>query len=381
MKYHYPEYYHRFRCIGGACQDTCCRGWRIGIDQRSYRKYRRISGAFGMRLRRSMDHKNRVFHLKGRDCPFLNREGLCDIYRELGEDMLCHTCRTYPRHREDYGELQEMMLSLSCPEAAGLILQDQNRGMFLKKETSRQGEVWNDRELLESLLQARQTIIGFLTDRSMDFFLRLAMTLGFAHDVQRRLNHRQEGLAEELKRLTDRYQASGAPVRFQTRILPYTEEREERMLLMNLFLRELTLLEPVMENWSENLELLCRRLYHQQTNDQYQQNCAGFSAQAGSFETEWENVVIYFINTYLVGAIYDNDVISKVKMAVVSYLILREQCLETYIQDHKMTAEQLLTAACHYSREVENSWSNQLKIEQMMKRALFSVENLLKMLV
>ena len=52
----------------------------------------------------------------------------CDIFRELGKDGLCKACRDYPRHREDYGKLQEFMLSMSCPEAARLILEDETQG-------------------------------------------------------------------------------------------------------------------------------------------------------------------------------------------------------------------------------------------------------------
>ena len=35
---------------------------------------------------------------------------------------MCRTCRIYPRHQESYGDLAEVSLSLSCPEAARLVL-------------------------------------------------------------------------------------------------------------------------------------------------------------------------------------------------------------------------------------------------------------------
>ena len=28
-----PEYYDRFRCIAGACKDSCCIGWEIDVDE------------------------------------------------------------------------------------------------------------------------------------------------------------------------------------------------------------------------------------------------------------------------------------------------------------------------------------------------------------
>ena len=32
MIFRYPDYYEKFSCIAGACEDTCCAGWEIDID-------------------------------------------------------------------------------------------------------------------------------------------------------------------------------------------------------------------------------------------------------------------------------------------------------------------------------------------------------------
>ena len=34
-----PQYVRKFACIGGACEDTCCQGWRVPIDKETYKKY------------------------------------------------------------------------------------------------------------------------------------------------------------------------------------------------------------------------------------------------------------------------------------------------------------------------------------------------------
>jgi len=38
-----PEYAEQFRCIGPACEDSCCVGWRVDIDQATYEKYQTVS--------------------------------------------------------------------------------------------------------------------------------------------------------------------------------------------------------------------------------------------------------------------------------------------------------------------------------------------------
>ena len=50
----YPEYYEKFSCIAGRCEDTCCAGWEIDIDDASYEYYMQVPGKFGERLRSSI---------------------------------------------------------------------------------------------------------------------------------------------------------------------------------------------------------------------------------------------------------------------------------------------------------------------------------------
>ena len=39
MLYTIPDYYKEFSCIAGDCEDTCCAGWQIVIDEKSKRRY------------------------------------------------------------------------------------------------------------------------------------------------------------------------------------------------------------------------------------------------------------------------------------------------------------------------------------------------------
>ena len=45
MLYRYPDYYDRFACIADRCEETCCAGWQIVIDEDALEKYReKLSG-------------------------------------------------------------------------------------------------------------------------------------------------------------------------------------------------------------------------------------------------------------------------------------------------------------------------------------------------
>ena len=46
MKEYIPDYYKDFQCIADQCKDSCCIGWEIMIDSKSYKKYQNVKGEF-----------------------------------------------------------------------------------------------------------------------------------------------------------------------------------------------------------------------------------------------------------------------------------------------------------------------------------------------
>ena len=124
MKVRRPSYMKDFKCIGSACTDTCCAGWEIAIDDTTYEAYKKVKGDFGERLRQQIGEEQGEAYFKlqkGRRCSFLNQDNLCDIFIEIGEDMLCDICREHPRYYEWFGDYTEMGVGLCCEAAEQLI--------------------------------------------------------------------------------------------------------------------------------------------------------------------------------------------------------------------------------------------------------------------
>lgn len=375
MKYRMPAYYSDFSCIGAACEDTCCGGWQIEIDEKSYEEYRKVPGEFGERLRGEMDARNRTFCLNGRRCAFLNEDGLCDIYKELGKESLCETCRTYPRHMEDYGEVREIMLSLTCPEAARIILRaDPECGWKVQEKEVRRSEKERsmdpDPKLFSCIQEMRKTIVSLMKNREIGLYDRLAMALSYAHDLQRHfdmiydVSRKTKDVADDvwraqcLERITGRYLHPQAHVRFIKQLEPFREKTKERYIRLFSWMRMLETLEPVLDHWEKKQGIVCTNLYHNHSPEEYGGMEEEFAAQATACEQEWENLFLYFIHTYLPGGCYDEDVYSKVKLAVFSVVIIREWCLFRYGKTGKMNRDMMVAAAYRYAREVENSDAN-----------------------
>jgi lysine-N-methylase len=130
-----PDYAESFRCIGSACEDTCCKGWCVPLDEAACEKYRalppspmrtlidasiQVNGPAADGAKPASFAKIRM--TESNQCPMLAKNGLCGIQTAYGEGYLSHTCATYPRILRSVGEIEEKALTLSCPEAARFVL-------------------------------------------------------------------------------------------------------------------------------------------------------------------------------------------------------------------------------------------------------------------
>ncbi|MEF3311408.1 flagellin lysine-N-methylase [Paenibacillus sp. GYB004] len=127
-----PSYMRTFSCIGSACEDTCCAGWRVELDIETYKKYTTIRDP---ELKRIVDKKvtrNRsnptnqayakIKPVGDNLCPFLNEEKLCSMQLKKGEEYLSTVCSAYPRITNIVNSVIERSATVSCPEVARLAL-------------------------------------------------------------------------------------------------------------------------------------------------------------------------------------------------------------------------------------------------------------------
>ena len=79
-----PRYMRDFSCIGSECEDTCCVGWRVHVDKRTYKKYKKVQNReleFLLDKRVKRIRSNSTFYAyaqiemeKNRSCPFLSEK-------------------------------------------------------------------------------------------------------------------------------------------------------------------------------------------------------------------------------------------------------------------------------------------------------------------
>ena len=361
-----PHYYNQFRCIAGECPDTCCAGWQIVIDDVTRRKYQNYKGPFGNRLHNSIDWKESAFRQYDRRCAFLNEDNLCDIYQEAGKDMLCKTCRNYPRHMEEFEGSREISLSLSCVEAARLILGCEEPVRFLTTERDGEEEYEDfDFFLYTKLEDARDVIIKILQNRQYVIEVRMGAVLALAHDLQRRISRQELFLVDGL---LDRYQKEGALARLEKKLETCRITGEERFLRMKELFGFFGELEVLKADWPEYVVACQERLFKNGKEAYAKMRRQFLEQKMPQWDILLEQLMVYFVFTYFCGAVYDERAYEKMKLAAVSTLLIAELAMAAWTKDQSLPVLEVFIDAGHrYAKEVEHSDLNLNRLEGLFR--------------
>lgn len=387
MKYTIPHYFEQFRCTAAECVDTCCAGWAIMIDEKSLEKYKNTEGALGNRLHNSIDWEEGSFQQYEKRCAFLNEENLCDLHLEGGEEMLCDTCRNYPRHMEEFDGLREGSLSLSCIEAAKIILGCKDPVQFITMEDDTEDE--EDEEfdflLFTKLMDAREAILKMLQNREVDICVRMGMVLNLSKEIQIAVDH---GELFQIDELLKDFGEMDSLLEMQKQIGEDPMGENEYCSEMRKMFRTFSKLEVLKEDWPEYVRKAERLLFGEGQREYLERRKAFHKAiglKSASYDV-WscllEQLMVYFVFTYFCGAVYDDHILGKMQTAVVSTILIQELAQAVWQEKQEtFTFMDFVDVAHRYSREIEHSDINLLRLEKLFDRLpLFQPKQLIRIL-
>lgn len=176
-----PQYMKNFKCIGSSCEDTCCAGWNVLIDKKTYKKYKKCNNTnlkkeFDKNIGRNRDNPMdfsyaRIKLNEDGACPFLTQDRLCKIHSNLGEEYLSNTCSKYPRIHNIVDGAMEESATMSCPEIVRIALlnedimefenieqetMDKSISYVLNTKNKQQEYFWELRTFTIQVLQCRE---------------------------------------------------------------------------------------------------------------------------------------------------------------------------------------------------------------------------------
>lgn len=139
--YRQPKFYRDFHCMGGSCPNSCCAIWRIDWTKEEVEKLRSADCSPELRALVETSFVQRpdaenMMAVKTEaanhyDCPFLDKDRMCRIQRELGEEYLSYTCTSYPRTMFICNEIATRTCSASCYQVIKMICEDDSSMQLL----------------------------------------------------------------------------------------------------------------------------------------------------------------------------------------------------------------------------------------------------------
>lgn len=306
MKIVKPTFYKNFKCIAGDCPDSCCQGWEVDADSDSLEYYKTLDNSLEIKKRIDSvlskdEFDNTIFTLAPKKrCPFLNNENLCDMHIAIGGEHTPYTCRTFPRFIYDFGATREIGISFSCPVASDM--------MYNTESFDFETEVNSD--------------LPTLNDIDAEKYFLLYKGRAEAYKIAKDKN---KSIRERLNDLLN------LGVLLQEKLFPYDEGGDD-IAFFDVF---------------KNPELI---------NPEWKEKVENFSLKQVSDTQSNENILMYFLYKYLMQAVYDDDALSKIKMAVLGVLI------NTYFGEDSWTVHL-------WSKETEHSQYNMDRYKKLLKSA------------
>ena len=316
MIYVKPSFYDKFKCIASACTDNCCIGWEIDVDEKTLSSYEQMGGSFGNVVRSGLtksDDGSTCFKLcQGERCVFLNKDNLCDIITNCGEESLCDICREHPRFYEWFPGVTECGLGLCCEEACRLLLQEsfalceENNGEEIHLE-NKEDVIESDRYIFisafrESLFDILSADLSF-EDKLLKVILATEKMTG------------ENFLKQKMTHIVEEYKST----------------------------------EPIDESWTSFITEL---------SDDFEELNKLKADLYERFNKDYSNVLAYLLYRHLVKAVFDEAIIERVKFCInaVNMIILFDA--KALQSNGEITITDRINSIKLWSKQIEYSEEN-----------------------
>ncbi len=306
-------------------------------------------------------------------CLFFREDGLCNMVLDYGEECLCYTCHMYPRHIEEFEDVREYSLSMSCPEVSRAILSAKFLPSWQEIADDEPDPLddYDDQEqwMYELLVELRDRIFAVLQQHQIPLKNRCGFFLSMVYDFQERIDNADMAhpfdMDEFLAEYDDRI-AEGE----------YGELRVPEGLELELF-NTLNNWEFLDDKWrelvSEAAEFLAREV--KCAGNLRELNAANGARASAVFEMgkklnftpRLEQIIWYFIYTYFCGSIYDEYYYGQAQLAVVAANQIYGLVIAASLKrGEPISFDEINKLTYHYSRELEHSDYNLTFMEHLM---------------
>ena len=371
MKVLKPIYYDKFECSADKCIESCCVGWKVAIDKTTYNRYKKVKSNFSKELVKGIS-RNRT----GKDiynygkmrltdnkrCIFLNKQNLCNVYINLGEDYLCNTCKIYPRSIKKYRNIIERNLTLSCPEVARMISEIEEKLSFVMEEEKLSSlDLYNinngyeNTYIYDLFWQIRSFFIEIAQFREIELWKRLSFLKLCAQKIQKLIS---DGKYNEIDNVINNLTCSITDESVIKSLDNINNSNEVKNLFIDSIIKMrlkdnltntklleiLVQLDKIIEdNRGNELEVL-------------EKIESEFDISFKDREYILENFIVYTLYKNCMGELESKDINKLITMTILEYALLKKLFeVKWYSNGGNLTNEDVIEIMYTFSRTIEHS--------------------------
>ena len=321
MFYIKPDFYDEFKCIADKCTDSCCIGWEIDVDENALEKYQKLQLPFGEKIRSCItksEDGSYCFELSENErCPFLNKNNLCNIIINCGEEYLCDICREHPRFYEWFTGVTECGLGLCCEEVCRILLENDEPFSLIEESD---GE--------EIILETKEDIA------ESDFYIFLS---AFRENLFEILFNKNMSFEEKLVKVLSKTEALCG------------EKIKIRNYKNSLELYKKT--EPIDEIWTGYINDLAGKYEKiSEIESEFAEKTKG--------DMLYSKILAYIIYRHFIKAVFDRSIKERICFSVESVRFIYLCDMKTYFEKGELTLKDRIENLKNWSKQVEYSEEN-----------------------
>ena len=360
-----PFYYDEFKCIGGKCKDSCCLGWTIFIDKKTFNEYKKVRSSFKSKLNSGISRNRKdsndlhygKMNLENGRCKFLNDKDLCDIYINLGEDYLCNTCKQYPRLVYKFGDVYEKTLNLSCPEVARMIVESNELFSFdmtdeILNETEKKyiKKYKNNKDLYKLLWEGRSLSIEVAQFRDIDIWKRLVFIKIIEERLQENIENQKYDnvsyIIEECRQMVTSYERISSLDNLE-------KVTEVKIQFISILLRR-----KINARESNKTFLGLMEEFEQLTNnmEMFDELEEEFNVYFEKYEYVLENYIVYSLYNNYMKALVNEDLNKCILILMLSYSTIKILLMSRWKRNNKnLSNDDIVDVLYSFSRVTEHN--------------------------
>ena len=338
--------YDKFKCIADKCEFTCCKGWEINIDNSTYNKWKSENLDYLLEKVEAKDKKEVYFINKENhdDCPFLDKQGLCNIVKNHGEEYLSLTCHTFPRIENVFDDRRELSLSCSCKEVVEII-----SNLNKKINLSLENYIRINDDLSE--LRIREALIYIMQQENIYLEYKLIICFEMLLSIlENESFNKKENLLEEIEKYRDRNYIQNIILTYKNIELDIYDSIEE---VNNLFLdiienyKEIPMFNDILSDissFAEEFEI-----------EDIEIKWNSYKEEFNRYNDLIENIIVSKIISNCVNDDIEEMIVSF-ELIILDYLLVRHATfLKYYIDEEKLYIKDIKNYIVAFSRIIQNN--------------------------